>query len=431
MSAAGFEPLLKFAYTSKLLFDKDSVLEIRNAASTLGFRDLDEACFDFLLPRFFSNDTDSVPVPRKTCCKKKQSKADNSTESDAAVSDVSGEKPVADSPIQQEVAQQCTKSVTSKMGSLKSSGVFAPAAEGGNDNFKQCPKYRKFQLACGKDGCVTEKHLATGDRNECQNVSKNSSYFYCDEPWNSEQSVKNREDAAGTGDVSVLREEQEDSEQSHVNKIKTEPSAEEDPVVGHRSSRLILHHCPLRTLTTESLGQDCLLTDLEDGTKSQQESEAQSENMLHSGREDRGRAGRKMNQETESVYDAGDAASEINVQDRVQDRSSQAACGQIQSVEMKLHVNGGEGGGGGGGCPFLQELDQSRCLWKVTGVSESEAASHSGVSSLNSGDDGESETETEGDSESNARERAKQVRSSCSPDLSDLWIYLIHLNSFG
>uniref|UniRef100_A0A3P8WKC5 BTB domain-containing protein n=1 Tax=Cynoglossus semilaevis TaxID=244447 RepID=A0A3P8WKC5_CYNSE len=67
VSAAGFEPLLKFAYTSKLLFDKDSVLEIRNAASTLGFRDLDEACFDFLLPRFFSNDTDSVPVPRKTC----------------------------------------------------------------------------------------------------------------------------------------------------------------------------------------------------------------------------------------------------------------------------------------------------------------------------------------------------------------------------
>uniref|UniRef100_A0A7N6F963 BTB domain-containing protein n=1 Tax=Anabas testudineus TaxID=64144 RepID=A0A7N6F963_ANATE len=54
VTAAGFEPLLKFAYTSKLHFRKDNVLEIRNSASILGFRDLDEACFDFLLPKFFS-----------------------------------------------------------------------------------------------------------------------------------------------------------------------------------------------------------------------------------------------------------------------------------------------------------------------------------------------------------------------------------------
>uniref|UniRef100_A0A8C5FBS4 BTB domain-containing protein n=1 Tax=Gadus morhua TaxID=8049 RepID=A0A8C5FBS4_GADMO len=55
VTAAGFEPLLKFAYTSKLLFSKQDVLEVRSAASTLGFRDLDKTCFDFLLPKFFNS----------------------------------------------------------------------------------------------------------------------------------------------------------------------------------------------------------------------------------------------------------------------------------------------------------------------------------------------------------------------------------------
>uniref|UniRef100_A0A8C5ENM6 BTB domain-containing protein n=1 Tax=Gouania willdenowi TaxID=441366 RepID=A0A8C5ENM6_GOUWI len=50
----GFEQLLNFAYTSKLLCGKDNIHEIRNAASILGFRDLDDACFEFLLPKFMS-----------------------------------------------------------------------------------------------------------------------------------------------------------------------------------------------------------------------------------------------------------------------------------------------------------------------------------------------------------------------------------------
>uniref|UniRef100_A0A668SGV7 BTB domain-containing protein n=1 Tax=Oreochromis aureus TaxID=47969 RepID=A0A668SGV7_OREAU len=54
VTVAGFEPLLKFAYTSKLLFGKEDVLEIRNSAVILGFKDLDEGCFEFLLPKFLS-----------------------------------------------------------------------------------------------------------------------------------------------------------------------------------------------------------------------------------------------------------------------------------------------------------------------------------------------------------------------------------------
>ena len=157
MTAAGFEPLLKFAYTSKLLFGKDNVLEVRNSSSVLGFRDLDEACFEFLLPKFFSSTT------RKTCCKKKRqlSKTDSRTDSDAVLLEEKEVKPVDYSPSQQEVARPCEKSEGSKLGSQKS------AAEGANGGFVGCPKYRKFQLACGKDACAAERSVTPAIRDKC------------------------------------------------------------------------------------------------------------------------------------------------------------------------------------------------------------------------------------------------------------------------
>ncbi|XP_057694420.1 transcription regulator protein BACH1-like [Corythoichthys intestinalis] len=52
VTAQGFEPLLQFAYTSKLLFTKENIHQIRSCAKFLGFRDLESACFDFLVPKF-------------------------------------------------------------------------------------------------------------------------------------------------------------------------------------------------------------------------------------------------------------------------------------------------------------------------------------------------------------------------------------------
>uniref|UniRef100_A0A8D3B5M9 BTB domain-containing protein n=1 Tax=Scophthalmus maximus TaxID=52904 RepID=A0A8D3B5M9_SCOMX len=302
VTVAGFEPLLKFAYTSKLLFGKDSVLEIRNAASVLGFRDLDEACFDFLLPKFFSSgggsSKGSLPFPRKTCCKKKNkrplSKEDCSTDSDAALLDEKEAKPVADSTSQQEVAVRCEKSERGKTGSPNTKGTTTPVAEGAKDNFTQCPKYRKFQLACGKDACGAEKSLsslATVIRDECepscspcssQNETAQAnpaglSSDGADEPRKTEIHDKKTEGGVAGGGVRAAQRdtnEREDGTKTEEemmaqtagasspdrSRVKAVPVGE-STVPGERSPGSIMHRCPLRALAggpamTRSWGQE-------------------------------------------------------------------------------------------------------------------------------------------------------------------------------
>ncbi|XP_055792786.1 transcription regulator protein BACH1-like isoform X2 [Salvelinus fontinalis] len=155
VTASGFEPLLQFAYTSKLLFSKDTVMEIRHCASILGFRDLDSACFDFLLPKFFSSSRASFQ--RKTCCKtrcRRQSPraelSDIDTNKDV-LDDDKEVKVVSDSPVEQDVGGQPANDETGR----KSKNLTHPPeadiqSDGQTDYSLQCPKYRKFQQACGK-----------------------------------------------------------------------------------------------------------------------------------------------------------------------------------------------------------------------------------------------------------------------------------------
>ncbi|XP_030217375.1 transcription regulator protein BACH1b isoform X2 [Gadus morhua] len=154
VTAAGFEPLLKFAYTSKLLFSKQDVLEVRSAASTLGFRDLDKTCFDFLLPKFFNSGGSSAPFPRKTCCKKKCKKL-WSKEDDRLPSRKNETKPASDSSSDQEMGWQDNHPGIGQTGIKKSRTIPTSGtdkkSEETNAYFLQCPKYRKFQLACCMD----------------------------------------------------------------------------------------------------------------------------------------------------------------------------------------------------------------------------------------------------------------------------------------
>ncbi|XP_045546207.1 transcription regulator protein BACH1 isoform X2 [Salmo salar] len=166
VTVSGFESLLQFAYTSKLLFTKDTVVEIRHCASILGFRDLDSACFDFLLPKFFSSSTSSFQ--RKTCCKtrcRRQSTraefSDIDTNKDV-IDDDKRVKVVSDSPVEQDVGGQ---PANDEMGRKSKHFTHPPEADiqsdGQTDYSLQCPKYRKFQQACGKvrlcvEACVPE-----------------------------------------------------------------------------------------------------------------------------------------------------------------------------------------------------------------------------------------------------------------------------------
>lgn len=71
VTAAGFEPLLNFAYTSQLLFSKDNIRAVHHCAELLGFHDLETSCFDFLLPKFSEDRRPSQrPPPPMACCQK-------------------------------------------------------------------------------------------------------------------------------------------------------------------------------------------------------------------------------------------------------------------------------------------------------------------------------------------------------------------------
>uniref|UniRef100_A0A8C2ZIE9 BTB and CNC homology 1, basic leucine zipper transcription factor 1 b n=1 Tax=Cyclopterus lumpus TaxID=8103 RepID=A0A8C2ZIE9_CYCLU len=356
VTVAGFEPLLKFAYTSKLLFEKDDVLEIRNSASILGFRDLDKACFDFLLPKFFSSSKSPAPVPRKTCCKKEckrqLSKKDCVIDSDDVLLDEEEVKPVADSPTQQEVARQCNKSVTSKIESKNGTGTLTPVAEGTNDRFMQRPKYRKFQLACSKETCFTEKSL-----NDPITVIKND----CDLPCSPcSSSVNSKKDVELPGNSTSISTRQ--TTRGADNPWKTEIH---DQKTGDDRGRV--------TLSNNAVVE------------------------------------REVAEHLAKQLGSGMGLSQLNFQDPDAGSSSDTGSGRAQSTSLEwLKFNNISSTSTS--CPVYQELDQSKCLWKGAELSECEGASQSGVSSLNSGEDGDSDTETEGDSESYTRERARQVQ---------------------
>ncbi|KAJ8391465.1 hypothetical protein AAFF_G00089390 [Aldrovandia affinis] len=91
VTVEGFDPLLQFAYTSKLLFTKENIVEIHNCAAILGFHNLDKACFDFLLPKFFDSGKSVLEIQRNLCCKSKCNKQKSSQENSCGNLDEDGE----------------------------------------------------------------------------------------------------------------------------------------------------------------------------------------------------------------------------------------------------------------------------------------------------------------------------------------------------
>ncbi|XP_022065292.2 transcription regulator protein BACH1b isoform X1 [Acanthochromis polyacanthus] len=484
VTVAGFEPLLKFAYTSKLHLGKDNALEIRNSASILGFRDLDEACFDFLLPKFLNK-------AQKKRCKSQLSKEKCGTDTDDVFLDEKEVKPVADSPPPQEVAWDCNKSVKNKMGSQNSTDTVTPVAEGTKEHFVQCPKYRKFQLACGKEACVPEKSLsasvkATGGDSVLSCSSRANSKnetdveFYdisnacrqskgvADDPQKTEIHVRETENCVGRMEVDMVKKDTNDRQGKWDEKVRENGAAKMEEemklVSGIRSSDitsvkavcsepstrpsdmsagLILNHCPQRALNegpaiTSSLEHEQFVVDFKEDKKAK---DPDVSVLFHRKAEEEKELGGK---ETNKAWQRGkrgptgtmegvtlslnttresEALEHMNFQDSEAGCSSDAGSRWAQSTSsdwLKRHSNLSSTETN---CPFLQDLDQRKCLPRL---SECEGASQSGLSSLNSGEDGDSGTETEGDSESSTRERARQMQLPYPVD----WIVDLSRNDF-
>lgn len=414
VTAAGFEPLLKFAYTSKLLFGKEDVLDIQTSASVLGFKDLDGACFDFLLPKFFSSTKASFV--RKTCCKKKCKrllKDSSYIDLDELLLDDKEVKPVADSPSQEEASVLCNKSVNIKSGSQIIVRPPTPVTEGANDNVKQCPKYRKFQLACGKEACAAEKsqqHPVTVTKPDydppCPSQNETGNCFLklsgqVEEMVNNGRGnlVDEKNKTEGTNDKKLQETEIQQQQQQHT---EASCNVKESAVgQGHGSTGLVSHHCTQEAFCKKqgiigSVGQQRSVINFgEDDKKTSDLSTPKKGSMLQA----KGQLQETgFMESTEQGEGCAQQQSDVCVQDSDAKCSSDAA--KSTSDWLNIHLNLSSS--------FLQDLDRSTSCWKGAGCSDFEGASQSGVSSLNSGED--SETEAEGYSEAYARERAKQVQ---------------------
>lgn len=157
VTTEGFEPLLQFAYTSKLLFTKENVLEIHNCAIVLGFKNLDKACFDFILPKFFDSSKGSSKVQRNLCCKTKcwKAKAESSFNNDCG-NDTGDALSAPQRLKKQEPNISSNLSGKTERNPSPCQVETEADTEAECDYSSLCPKYRKFQLACGKGQSYTE-----------------------------------------------------------------------------------------------------------------------------------------------------------------------------------------------------------------------------------------------------------------------------------
>ncbi|NXX34517.1 BACH1 protein, partial [Nicator chloris] len=162
----GFSPLLQFAYTAKLVLNKDNVSEVCKCAEFLGVHNIEESCFQFLKFRYLDFKLDQQECPRKKCCtqhcQKANPKTGNADDGDLEVnyeveallekeySQIPDTTPCKDEenakslPVPQDNANQNCDPVHLERGSASSLS-------------SQCPKYRKFQKAFGNDKVHTSE----------------------------------------------------------------------------------------------------------------------------------------------------------------------------------------------------------------------------------------------------------------------------------
>ncbi|KAK7925926.1 hypothetical protein WMY93_008236 [Mugilogobius chulae] len=375
VTAAGFEPLLKFAYTSKLLFSKEDVLDIQTSLSVLGFKDFDGACFDFLLPKFFSST--KACAPRKTCCKRKCKKGLSTDAVDLdehLLSDDKEAKPVsADSPSCEEVALACHKSDNDNIQNTVSPSTAIPVTPLASvahlaaaapvskvpttDNVTQCPKYRKFQIACGK-----ESH-----KNKPKTVNK----YFCNSPCSSNS------DSGGCPLVSRQVEDLFDSRWGNFH---------------HTESRRTFQK-KQESESQENTGRTCSskknTKDKSDGLTGLvlPERTAEAPEVI-------GSLGQNKVAVNNSTLTGSVKAEEEIVKEKQED--------SLPKDAQKCN----------GKWPFERSSlspDQSTSGWKCPKLSECDGASQSGLSSLNSGEESDTE-ETEVYCDAYVQERAKEVQ---------------------
>ncbi|XP_036059675.1 transcription regulator protein BACH1 [Onychomys torridus] len=180
VTVKGFEPLIQFAYTAKLILSKDNVEEVCKCVEFLSVHNIEEACFQFLKFKFLDSTEEQQECARRKCfsshCQKADFKISLSDQKDVEIDEAEEflEKKNVQTPqcdpqrcqgdvktlpsCQDSASQTCQSMCLEKDGALVLPSL--------------CPKYRKFQKAFGTDKIRTlesgikDVHAASVQPNE-------------------------------------------------------------------------------------------------------------------------------------------------------------------------------------------------------------------------------------------------------------------------
>ncbi|XP_041128352.1 transcription regulator protein BACH1-like [Polyodon spathula] len=437
VTVKGFEPLLEFAYTAKLLLTKENVLEVCICADILGFHNLEKTCFNFVIAKFYESRTDPQDSPRKLCCKTKCWKSKpQATQEDSLglnVDDVGVE--FLDSVSQRSIVSVLLKSkkdtvIYSKLAEVSGScnpNCSERDAQAGYSSL--CPKYRKFQLAYGKDGCNPSlQDIQTPQFLQTQNEICSLTDGNTDE---------GKGNTTGNIDTESKMGEHCESETCHpcVPHVLEDPSgvcALQPSVVcsqPHGSTLNTSDHCGLNSLemygvtgsvegsAPESDGNEKTIeTVLPELSFSNCGVEVQDVNQTAcTGRSSVEREvaehlakgfWRELNTRQEGSFDT--------VPGSLQQSSEKTPeCPWLSISISEMYEPQSDFAAGAADCPFLSNLNSDGCCGRFeeqrTECDQGSQQEKSPcISSVNSGD--ESDFDTEGDSESYTRERAHEVK---------------------
>ncbi|XP_069746165.1 transcription regulator protein BACH1-like isoform X2 [Narcine bancroftii] len=159
VTVKGFAPLLQFAYTAKLLLNKDNVLDVCRSVEFLGIHNIERTCFSFLQAKLFGRCKDFTEFPRDACC------ISNCLKTNLKIPVGDNENSEVDDDVEEFLEFENLKSPCTKLRKCIEVRKMCPdvqneATDGKYTCLKQsrwassislCPKYRKFQLACGKE----------------------------------------------------------------------------------------------------------------------------------------------------------------------------------------------------------------------------------------------------------------------------------------
>ncbi|XP_007941710.1 transcription regulator protein BACH1 [Orycteropus afer afer] len=159
VTVKGFEPLIQFVYTAKLILSKDNVDEVRKCVEFLGVHNIEESCFHFFKYKCLDSNVDQQEFPRKKCfpshCQKTDFKFSLLDQKDLEVDEV-------EKFLENENVQTPHSKLSQYQGNSKASPPLQDSASQTCESMclekdaalalpSLCPKYRKFQKAFGTD----------------------------------------------------------------------------------------------------------------------------------------------------------------------------------------------------------------------------------------------------------------------------------------